>query len=167
MDIIIYLIATYIFVFFVLSRLVIPHLGFKEEKVPEIIPASLLEKISEIKNQAKTQEQFLNLTYDYLGSKFRTGRFNTIIKFNYLFKSVEQAWRLEGFMPCTISNYIFKAFLVKSGWFKDSDIKRRHVFFNFILHQYLIVKLGDKWLDVDVGEKQRGLPLGQPLRYFG
>ncbi|MFH0956099.1 MAG: hypothetical protein V1801_02725 [Candidatus Falkowbacteria bacterium] len=119
MDIIIYSIAAYIFVFFILSRLVIPHLGFKEEKIPEKISESMMEKINKLKNQVNHQEQFLKLAYEYLGSKFCTGRFNTIFKFNYLFKSVEQAWQMEGFMPCTISNYILKTFLIKSGFFKD------------------------------------------------
>ncbi len=167
MDIFLCLAVIYIFVIFILSRLVIPHLGFKDEKMPERIPQSMIDKINQLKSQSKSQEEFLKLSYDYLGSKFITGRFNTILKFNYLFKSIEQSWGIEGFMPCTISNYILKIFLIKSGWFKEKDIKRRHVFLNFILHQYLQVKVNDKWLDVDVGEKQRDMPIGKYLKLFG
>lgn len=167
MEIFIYLIAVYISVVFILSRLIIPHLGFKEDKLPDLIPESMAEKIIELKNKAENQEQFLNLAYDFLGFKYSTGRLNTIIKFNYLFKSLKEAWMTDGYAPCTISNYILKIFLVKSGWFKEEDIKRRQIFFNFILHQYLQVKINDKWLDVDVGEKQRGLPIGRHLKYFG
>lgn len=162
-----YIIAVYILLVFVLSRFIIPHLGFKEEKVPETIPASMLEKINEIKNQVNTKEHFLNLAYNYLGSRFRSERFNTFLKLNYLFKSVDAVWQLDGYMPCTINNFLLKIFLVKSGWFNEKDVRRQHVFVNFVPHQYLQVKIGDKWLDVDVGEKQRGLPIGKHLKYFG
>ena len=74
---------------------------------------------------------------------------------------------MSGYMPCPQTNYLLRIFLVKSGWFKDEDIKRKHIFVNFVPHQYLKVKIGDRWIDVDVGEKQRGLPLGRHLKYFG
>lgn len=167
MFIIFYLMAAYIFIFFVLSRLVIPYLGFKEDKIPELIPEGMMDKINELKNQAKNQEQFLNLAYYYLGAKYRSERLNTFLKFNYLFMPLERAWRMNGYMPCTVNNYLLKIFLVKSGWFKEEDIRRQHVFVNFVPHQYLQVKINDKWLDVDVGEKQRALPIGKHLRYFG
>ncbi|MFA6306702.1 MAG: hypothetical protein WCV70_03540 [Patescibacteria group bacterium] len=164
---IVYIIAIYILLVFVLSRLVIPHLGFSEEKIPEQMPAEMRVKIEEYKAQSRTDEEFLRLAYDYLGSRYRSERFNTFLKFNYLFKSLDEAWRMGGYLPCTVNNYLLKIFLVSSGWFKEEDIRRRHVFVNFILHQYLQVKINDKWLDVDVGEKQRGLPIGKHLKYFG
>jgi len=74
---------------------------------------------------------------------------------------------MKSYLPCTISSYILRIFLVKSGWFREADVRRRHVFVNFIIHQYLQVKINDKWLDVDVGEKQRGLSIGEHLKYFG
>lgn len=144
---------------FVLSRFIIPHSGFEEEKIPEKLPETMLEKIREIKSRASDAERFLNLTYDYLGEKYRSERFNTIFKFHYLFKSLDQAWQMSGFMPCTISNYFLKIFLVKSGWFEETDIRRRYVFVNFVPHQYLKVKINDKWLDIDVGENNEACRL--------
>jgi len=163
----IFFIAFYVLVVFILSRLVIPHLGFKEDNIPEQIPESMLAKINEIKNQSSSREQFLNLAYNYLGSRFRSERLNIFLKFNYLFKLVGEVWQMNGYLPCTINNYLLKIFLVKSGWFKETEIRRRHVFVNFVIHQYLQVKINDKWLDVDVGEKQRGMPIGKYLKYFG
>lgn len=167
MTIFLYVVIAYVLVVFVLSRLVVPHLGFKEEKIEEPIPASLMDKINELKAKAKSHEDFLNLAYDYLGSRFRSERLNTFLKFNYLFKPLNQVWQMEGYLPCTIINYLLKIFLVKSGWFMENDLRRRHVFVNFVPHQYLQVKINGNWLDVDVGEKQRGLPLGKHLKYFG
>lgn len=167
MDFIIYAPSVYLLAVFVLSRFVIPHAGFKEEIIPEQIPETMADKINEFKDRAESREEFLNLAYDYLGSRYCSERLNTILKFNYLFKRLDEIWLLEGYIPCTMSNYLLKIFLVKSGWFKEGDLRRRHVFVNFIIHQYLQVKLGDNWLNVDVGEKQRGLPLGRHLKYFG
>lgn len=162
-----YIITIYILLAFVLLRLVIPHLGFKEDSIPERIPESMLAKINEIKNQSGGPEQFLNLAYDYLGSRFRSERLNTILKLDYLYKSPEQAWQMNGYLPCTISNYLLKIFLVKSDFFRLEDIKARVVFLNFVPHQYLQVKVNGRWLDVDVGKKQCGIPLGGRKKYFG
>jgi hypothetical protein len=167
MVIFLYILAVYVFVVFILSRLVIPHLGFKEEVISEPIPAEMMNKINQLKNQAENREQFLELTYDYLGSRFNSERLNTLLKFSYLFMPLDKIWRLEGYIPCTMNNYLLKIFLVRSGWFKEADIRRSHVFVNFVPHQYLQVNINDKWLDVDVGEKQRGLPIGRHLKYFG
>ncbi len=162
-----YIFAVYILTVFVLSRFFIPYLGFTEEKIPERLPAGMQAKIDELKLKAGSAEEFLGLAYDYLGGRFRSERFNTFLKFGYLFKTVEQAWRMSGYLPCTVSNRLLKIFLVKSGRFKEADIRRRHVFANFIIHQYLQVKVGGEWLDVDVGEKQRGMPIGRHLKIFG
>jgi len=123
--------------------------------------------INQLKSKAKSQSEFLKLTYDFIGNRYRTGRFRTITKFHYLFKSADEIWPLPGFAPCQQSNYLLKIFLVKSGWFKIDEIKTKNVFLNFFLHQYLKVRVGSNWLDVDVGEKQKGMPLGKHLSWFG
>lgn len=135
--ILIYVIILYISLFFFFPRLIIPHLEFSEEKAPERLPEGMKEKINELKFIAKSAEEFLRLAYDYLGSRFRSERFNTFFKFFYLFKTVNEAWPKDGYLPCTVNNYLLKIFLVKSGWFKEADIKRRHAFVNFVIHQYL------------------------------
>jgi len=167
MNILILLAGFYAITAFFLSRLVIPHLGFREEKIPERIPAEMRAKIDELRLKAGSAEEFLRLSYEYLGSRFHSERLNTFLKFNYLFKPLEQVWQRDGYLPCTVSNYLLKIFLIESGWFSEADIRRRHVFVNFVPHQYLQIKIGDKWLDVDVGEKQRGLMIGQHLKWFG
>lgn len=164
---IVYLVLIYFLTVFFLSRFVVPFLGFKERILPEKIPAGMADKINELKSEAGSPEEFLNLSFNYLGAKYRTGRLSTILKFNYLYKTIDEAWALSGFMPCTISNRIMKIFLTESGYFKEEEIKRRHVFLNFLIHQYLCVKVNGRWLNVDVGEKQRGLPFGGRMIWFG
>jgi hypothetical protein len=162
-----FIIIFYFFVVFVLPRLVVPHLGYLPEKIPKRIPAEIEEKINELKAKSSSAEEFLKLAYDYLGTKYRSRRFGTILRFGHLFKSIDEIWQTKGFLPCTINNYLLRIFLVRSGWFKKRDIRRQHVFFNFIIHQYLRVRVSGRWLDVDVSEKQRGVPLGKHIKFFG
>jgi hypothetical protein len=124
-------------------------------------------EIEELKNKSNSPKEFLELTYNFLGTKYHSERLATVLKFHYLFKDLEDIWSRAGFIPCNQSNFLMRIFLVRSGFFKDEEIRRRHVFVNFVPHQYLQVKLDNKWLDVDVGEKYRGMPIGKHLKYFG
>ncbi len=167
LDIILIIIIIYFIVVFFVFRLIIPHLGFSTQKLPDKLPERMLLKINELKARTNSPDKFLELVYDFIGNKYRSERFNTVIKFSYLFKSLDEVWQMNGYMPCTQSNFLLRIFLVKSGYFKNGDINRKHVFVNFVPHQYLQVKVGNKWVDVDVGEKQRGMPIGKHLKYFG
>jgi hypothetical protein len=167
LEIVLTIILIYFFLVFILSRLIIPHLGFKEERLPDKLPDGMPNQIRWLTSRAGSAVEFLNLAYDYLGSRYRSERFNTILKFGYLFRSLDQVWQMSGYTPCTQNNFLLTLFLINSGYFKNSDIRRKHVFVNFFLHQYLQVKVNKQWLDVDVGEKQRGLPIGKHLQYFG
>jgi len=157
----------YFVLVFILSHLFIPHLGFDDDQVPEKIPADMLDMIKQLAEKAGSAQHFLELSYEFLGKKYRSERFNTVLKFNYLFKDLDQAWQASDYMPCTQSNFLLRIFLIKSGFFKDDDIKRKYVFANFVPHQYLQVRVNEQWINVDVGEKQRGLSLGKYLKYFG
>lgn len=162
-----YLLLIYLILVFFLSRLVIPHMGFGKDPVPEILPKSLEGKIAELKDSAGSPREFLNLSYDYLGTKNWSERFNTFLKFGLLFKDLDYIWNKDGYIPCTQSTYLMRIFLLKSGYFAEHDVRRRYVFVNFIIHQYLEVRHDEKWFSVDVGEKKNGLPLGKHLKYFG
>ncbi|MFH1522285.1 MAG: hypothetical protein ABIE43_00520 [Patescibacteria group bacterium] len=167
LETIITIIIVYILLVFILARFFIPHLSFRKKPIPDKIPDSMEKVIRTLKIESKNKEDFLNKAYNYLGGKYRSERFNTFFKFNYLFKSLDEAWEKKGYMPCTQSNNLLRIFLIKSGFFKEREIKIKNVFANFILHQYLKINLNDRWINVDVGEKQRGLKIGEHLKYFG
>jgi len=156
----------YFILVFVLSRFVIPHLGNGVDLLPEKIPVEMEKAIDELKARAKTKEEFLNVAYQFLGKKNRSGRLNTIVKFNYLFKSLADIWRIDGYIPCTQSNYLLRIFLCRSGFFQNDEIRKKYSFLNFVLHQYLEVKINGQWLAVEVGEASRGLPIGQRQKLF-
>jgi hypothetical protein len=167
MEIFFYLFAVYIIFAFFLSRFFIPHLFFEQSPVPETIPREMEEAIEKLKTQSNSPKEFLEFAFNYLGARYHSERLATILKFSFLFVKLENVWTKSGFMPCTQSNFLLRIFLVKSGFFEEDDIRRRHVFVNFVPHQYLQVKINNQWLDVDVGEKYRGMPIGRHLKYFG
>lgn len=167
LETIILIVIFYFLIVFFLSRMIVPHLGFVDDKIPEMIPDGIVKKIDELKKIAGSPEAFLKLTYEFIGSKYKSERLNTFLKINYLFKSADQIWNTEGYVPCTQSNYLLKIFLIKSELFNGNQIRRKHNMVNFCLHQYLQVKVIDRWFDVDVGEKQRGMPIGKHLKWFG
>lgn len=161
------IVTIYFLSVFVLSRFFVPHLDFRKEKLPENLPVGMIEQITKLKNQSNSAVEFLQLAYDYLGSKYRSERFDTLFKFNYLFKNLAEIWNMSGYTPCTQSNSLMRIFLMQSGFFADEEIKIRHNFVNFCIHQYLQVKVNGEWMDVDAGEKQGGMPLGKHLKFFG
>ncbi|MCB9803027.1 hypothetical protein H6761_03370 [Candidatus Nomurabacteria bacterium] len=156
-----YLLAIFLFAYFL-----IPHFGFRKISVPNDIPESMEDKINELKNSAGSPEEFLDLTYDYLGNKYHSERWNTLLKPQLWFKNLEQIWQIDGFVPCHQSSFIFKIFLVRSDFFKQEDIKIKLTFLNFVIHHYLLLSLNGKQIPIDVGEKQNGLKIGEHANFF-
>lgn len=167
LDTIIIIIIVYILVIFVGARLIIPHMGFVKDKIPDRLPVGIEEIINHLKLESKDKKEFLQLAFNYIGDKYKSERFNTVLKFNYLFKSLTEVWNMSGYMPCPQTCYLMRMFLIKSGWFSEKDIKIKYVFVNFVPHQYLKVLVDGQWLSVDVGENKRGMPLGKHLKWFG
>lgn len=164
--IILIVIAGWLFLSFFVARLFIPHLGFWKSKLPDKIPQSMSDKINELKRKSKSSSGFLRLAHEFLGNKYHTERLNTIFKFYYVFLDIDKVWEKSGFIHCTQSANMMRVFLVKSGLFRDKDIKIKHTFASFTIHQYLQVKIDDKWIDVDVGEKNAEIPLGKHCRFW-
>ena len=58
--------------------------------------------------------------------------------------------------------------LANSKFFKEDDIRFKYIFLNFVPHQYLQVKVGEKWIDFDpAGAGIRGKPLGTHQSFLG
>jgi len=173
---IIFLIIIIIFIYFlavfVLSRLLIPHLGFSLDALPNNVPVSWQKEIDSLKVKDRRANEFLSLAYDYLGQKYLYKgplffrRFKVFTNFSALFINLDDLYRRTGFMHCTQLNFVLRLFLVNSGFFKEEDIKVEHVFLNFFIHQYLQVKVNNHWLDVDIFGYSDGLKIGQHLKIF-
>jgi len=161
MEIAIFIIILYFVLVFGLSRFIIPHLSFGPDPLPKEIPGDMERKIEELKNKANSSKELLELAFNYLGDRYHSERFNTILKFHYMFKDLDDIWKRTGFIPCNQSNFLMRVFLIKSGFFKEEEVRRKSVFLNFVPHQYLQVKIDDKWINVDVDEKHKGFKIGE------
>ncbi|MBN1792067.1 hypothetical protein JW826_00045 [Candidatus Woesearchaeota archaeon] len=148
----------------------IPNL-FSKLPIPGKIPAGLERAVRDLKRKNRTKESFLRATFDFLRQKYTLSRMKVILEFPELFKTdLEYLWRRTGHLHCTNVNYLLRVMLVKSGLFKDSDIKPMNTNTWFVMpHQYLRVDVTDKnakaggarkEIDVDISTYDFGIPYG-------
>ncbi len=160
------LVLSYIFLFFFISRILIPYLGFKKSGLPDKIPQEMQKEINRLKKRAKSKREFLLLAYGYLGKRFHGGRFRTFTHFGLMFKPIGELWSRKGFVHCTAHNHFLRIFLVKSGFFREEEIRLRHTFINFNIHQYVQVYLDGRWTDVDLSGISFNVPFGKHAWLF-
>ncbi len=155
------LIATYLFLMFFLSRLIIPRLGFKKARLPGKLPKVLQEEVNKLKG---SKEAILKKSYELVTKRFYGGEGRTILEFSKLFwKDPEKEWERGGFAQCNTQNYFLRMFLIKSGKFKESDIKIIHSMFRLSIHQILAIKLNKGWVYADPWGNYKGIPLGRKV----
>ncbi len=170
---IVILVAIYVLLVYVMSRFVVPFMewgGFKPPlKVPEEIKAVILD----LEAQSKDQFSYLQAVFDLVMEKnkyqWNHTRFQAATRLPRAFvKDLSEIWSTKDFIYCTAINYLVSALLVNSKYFRPEDIKVQHVFVNMFIHQYLKVRVGNTWIDIDpAGTGIRGKPLGTHLAGFG
>ena len=158
------LIAYIVFVF-VFTRVFVPHLGFTKDSIPSELPLDVLQTLSEYNRLARDNSEFLKLSYEFVTNKYQGSRLKTLTQFHRAFGNAFQ--KIPGFLPCTGQNYILRTFLVRSGRFQESDIEVKTVPLNLFIHQYLRVKIGDTFIDVDPWSHFLGVPLGKKSAIIG
>lgn len=167
--IILTVIAAYFFLIFVVLRLVAPFMGFSGYRPPNDIPQEVRDKILELESKSRDQMSYLQAVYNSVLGRWQHSRFKAAILLPKLFKSdLSKIWHTEGFVYCTTINFAVYVLLANSKYFKAGDVKVRHVFLNFVPHQYLQVRVGESWVDVDpAGAGIRGFGLGHHASWFG
>jgi len=138
----------------------IPHLFWKR-KIPDKLPPGVQKIVDKLK-KTKSKEQCLKQAYESVSKKYRGRKWLTFTKFWDLFRcSVKSIWGRKGFLHCTNLNYILRVLLIKSGKFKESDIKPKITFVGISIHQYLRVKINNKYVDVDPWGEAYGIKFGK------
>lgn len=161
----IYLVVAYLLLVWVGLRLAIPHLGFRKESLPAELPSDFSAEISRLNAEATDDMDFLKRTFEFVTSRYYGSRPMTIFYFWRAFQNpINHA---PGFLPCTSMNYLIRLILVKSGRFQDEDIQVRVIPLNFFIHQYLKIRVGDTWIDVDPWSAFLRVPLGEKSAIFG
>ncbi|MBL8029824.1 MAG: hypothetical protein JNN11_01100 [Candidatus Doudnabacteria bacterium] len=176
MEILFYILlafGAYLFFAFVLLRLVAPFMGFRLNWPVVQVPIEIKQAVKSLEDGSDGQASFLRNLYLFVLEKNKTqwshSRGRAAIMLPRLFvKDLNEIWKTKKFVYCNAINYVAYVMLVQSKYFKPDDIKVRHVFLNFVPHQYLQVKLEGKWLDFDpAGSGIRGGSLGTHASFFG
>jgi len=138
----------------------------------KLVPACLPEDIEEVAldlGHSDNKEECLRKTYDLLTKKYRGYRVKTYLRIFELFTNdLEKIWKKNGFLHCTNLNYLMRVLLVKSGCFKDGDVRQRWTTVWFLSpHQYLRVKLGEnEFVNIDLWSHAYGIPFGKYAHGF-
>jgi hypothetical protein len=145
------LVGYFVFMFFV-TRFIVPHMGFWKENLPKSIPSSLDAKIRELKRKSKSPQQFVRFVYDLLRNKYHGSHALTFLRPDVVFsRNLDRMWARSGYLSCNQVNWILFIILVRSGFFRESDVRFRCTITpRLMIHQYSEVLLKNKWTPVDV-----------------
>ncbi len=122
--------------------------------------------IDYLKKRSKNKQEFLKKSFVFITKKFHGGRKYAVLKVHESWKPLSSIWDKGGFANCMWMNYMLRVFLITSGFFTEEDIKIKHTFINFNIHQYLKVKVGKRWIYIDAWAKVYGLKFGEKPPYF-
>ena len=144
-------------------------MGFGKFRLPRQIPQKMKDKVAELENTSANSKEYLEAVYGFVTSRWHAGRLTTIYYAPLAFRrNLEKIWDTPGYAHCNTQNYILFVLLAGSKFFQEEDIEPICVFFNFFIHQYLKVKVGDDVIPVDpAGASIRGKPLGEHIKWFG
>lgn len=110
----------------------------------------------------------LRYAYGILIEKYYGDRMKTITRMLHIFQNdPELIWKRSGFLHCTGFNRLLKYLMLESGRFTPDQIRFRWtLIFGFSPHEYLQVKIGEKWISVDGWGARYGVPFGEYARFF-
>jgi len=159
-----YVILAYLFIVFVVIRLVVPNLGFKRKPIPKNIPEELSKTIDRLNTEATSDENYLELAYKYVTTKHTGGHIRTLTNFWKAF--LDPLCSKSKFMHCAGQNYLLRTLLIKSGRFEEKNIKIVIRFLDFFMHQYSKIKVNGKIIDVDPWADFIGASIGEKAKWF-
>ena len=134
---------------------------FFKTDLPRKIPRKMEEIVTKLK-KSSNQEECLKLVYEILSAKYQGNRTKTYTNLCDVFmKNTNKLWKKSGFLHCTNMNFLARILLVKSGIFSENDIRLKWTQVWLISpHQYLQVKVGNSWKDVDIWARNFGIEFG-------
>ena len=140
---------------------------FTKEPIPKKIPKDMQKVIDKLK-RCKSKEECLKKAYKIASSKYSKTRFMVYVVFwRNFWKDINKIWHHNGYIQCHVMNYVLRIMLVKSGWFSDKDIELKRTLVWYISpHQYLRVRVGRKFINVDAHVAAFGVPFGEYAHGF-
>jgi hypothetical protein len=134
-------------------------------KMPKKLPTGMQKAVERLK-RTKSKDECLHLAYDVLTKRFTGRKFYFLRKpLELLVTDLDTIWNKKKILNCTVANYLMRTLLIKSGKFKNADIRSRWtLIWGISIHQYLKINIDGRTVNVDLWGASEGLPLG---RYAG
>ncbi|PIN77362.1 hypothetical protein COV15_02235 [Candidatus Woesearchaeota archaeon CG10_big_fil_rev_8_21_14_0_10_34_12] len=145
--IIIYIIC-HITLAFILPYFLVPNYFIRY--TPEINDAEVQKVLNRLK-KIKDQEKFVRAVFDFVIESTYYKNFWIVLYIHRVFlKDIKKIVETEGYLPCNVQNLLLETLLIKSGRFKQEEIKHRYDHINLsVLHQYLVVYVNGKRIELD------------------
>lgn len=160
--------GVYFFVVFFLSRFLVPFMGFGQYQPPREIPREMKDAIAELEAKSSDPRSFLENAYALVRSRWQATRLGTVRNLPLAFRTdLEELWSSPGYAHCHTINYLLRTILVRSKFFREGEVRTRHGFMNFFIHQYLQVRIRGRWTDADPSLAHLRLPIGRHASWFG
>lgn len=140
---------------------------FSKTPVPGVLPGEM-QKITDELKKSPSKEECLKKAYGILISRYRGHRVETYTKlFDVLKHDIATLWDKSGFLHCTNLNYLLRALLVRSDFFTEDEMRLRWTHIWYVSpHQYVQVKIDDKWINVDIWAYAYGIKFGDNAHGF-
>ncbi len=131
-------------------------------KIPRKLPVEIEQAITVLK-KTKSKEACLKKAYSILNTKFTGKLFFFITHFpSFFLINLDTIWNRKKVLNCNVMNYLLRLLLIKSGKFKEKDLKNKWTMIKYISpHQYLQVNLGKKKVFIDLWGSSYNTPFGQ------
>ena len=156
------LIALFLWVFFtfLIPILTFPRMPIINFNLPIELPKELKEEIKKL-DKIKDNKAFIIEALNYMKNNFQSNSILLFIKLHrHYYKQISKILEKKGFFPCHIQVFILLLILIKSKRFEQGDIQVHYAVYNGIIHEYLKVRLNNKWVDVDPWGYLKGVPFG-------
>ena len=138
---------------------------FERYKIPKKLPNKLQKVVNELKGKSKID--ILKGSYDTITTKFVSSNWKTYTHLPELFqKNIDELWD-RNFLYCTQQTFLIRTILIKTGKFKEEDIKLKRGLTHWLSpHRWLSVRIKNKWIDVDPWGRSYGIPFGKNAHGF-
>ncbi|MBW3019451.1 hypothetical protein KY329_04690 [Candidatus Woesearchaeota archaeon] len=153
------ILAAYLMIIFVLSRIFAPYLGISRPKVT-YVPKTMQAKINQLKKKYPAKKKYAKAAYDFLTKKNHGGQL-TLQRLGLVFLGLDKAWKRDGYLPCNQLAYLYYVFITESKMFSKKDIWFATTSVNFCIHRYVKLRIDHKVYDVDLWGEVYGIPFGE------
>ncbi len=154
----------------IIGAFVIPYFLLKDYRF-NYIPTKLdskTKKAIQSLNKIKGKRKFVRACFNHVDKMFSSEERKILRGYLAAIKVYKpsQLIKKRDYDSCSVQNLYLEILLIKSRRFKREEIRKKYSFVNFVLHKYLQVKLGNKWLDLDPWGYDVGVAFGKHASGF-